>query len=153
MGQLAAEGRRPPVGRGSAIMNRPASNLYSAFFAGDLDDGARPDQLPSWPRVTIGRVGATVVVTLQGVLDASATEWLERVLCDLVDGQGNQSVIVDLRSVERVEEAVLALLVAISGRAAGRGGRVALHGASPTVVEELDRVGPEGDLAIVHERS
>lgn len=109
---------------------------------------ARPGHPPSWAPVGIGRSEGTVVLTLAGVLDASGIDWLEHLLGDLVEGQGNQFVAVDLGSVEGVDASVLALLVAFSGRAARRGGRLILREPSAAVLEVL-QAGLDGALEMV----
>lgn len=49
--------------------------------------------------VVIGRYQGTVVVTVHGQLDRQRAPHLDLVLADLIDGQGNLSIIVDLRDV------------------------------------------------------
>lgn len=94
-----------------------------------------------WPAVAIARAQATVVLTLVGVVDASGAEWLEHLLVDLVDGQGNRSIAVDLCHVEAVDGTVLALLVSVSDLVLRRGGRLVLRDPSVAVLEGLDRAG------------
>lgn len=52
--------------------------------------------LPNRPSLVVCRCDGTVVVTLGGKLDAAAAELLELVLTDLVEGQGNRAVEIDL---------------------------------------------------------
>lgn len=46
--------------------------------------------------LAIGRAQGTVMVTVDGDLDAAGMDGLERVLTDLIHGQGNLAVAVDL---------------------------------------------------------
>lgn len=60
--------------------------------------GAEPerDSSPTWA-VAIGRALGTVVVTVHGELTATTATSLAEVLRDLIDDQGNLSVVVDAR--------------------------------------------------------
>jgi anti-anti-sigma factor len=51
----------------------------------------------------IRRVGATVVVALHGEFDEPSVAGLTPVLRDLIDDQGNQSVVVDLEGVFSID--------------------------------------------------
>ena len=108
----------------------------------EMATGPRAPQ--GWPAVAIARAQGTVVLTLGGVVDASGAEWLEHLLVDLVDGQGNQSIAMDLCHVEAVDRAVLALLVSVSGLVLRRGGRLVPRDPSVAVLEGLDRAGLGG---------
>lgn len=119
------------------------------FPAPTVDVAARPGHPPSWAPVGIGRSDGTVVVTLSGVLDASGAGWLEHLLRDVVEDQGNQFVAVDLRAVGGADAAVLAVLVAFSGRAARRGGRLVVLEPQAAVLAELGRAGLDGALEVV----
>lgn len=114
---------------------------------------AGPGPPASWAPIGIGRSDGTVVVTLAGCLDASGSGWVEHLLGDLVDGQGNLFVAIDLRRVERADPSVLALLVVFSVRAAGHGGHLVLREPSATVLEGLDRAAPDDSLDMLLESS
>lgn len=66
------------------------------------DDGVWPpgigDAVPSTANLSlvVGRGLGTVVVTVDGELDLPGCERLRRVLSDLIEGQGNRAVAVDL---------------------------------------------------------
>lgn len=49
------------------------------------------------PEIVVGRYQGTVMVTVHGELDPSKAAHLRLLLTDLIDGQGNVSVIVDLQ--------------------------------------------------------
>lgn len=99
--------------------------------------------------VGIEREHGTVVVTLEGVLDGTSAEPLRLLLGDLVDGQGNQSVAVNLAGVKQVAPSVLGLLATMSDRAMAHGGQLVLHEPAPVVVEELGRAGLRRPLTAV----
>ena len=105
------------------------------------------------PAVSIARAAGTAVLTLEGVIHASGTDWLRHLLGDLIDGRGNQSIVVDLRQVEEVDRLVLALLVSVSDRVGRRGGLLVLRDPSAAVVEGLDRAGLGGafQVRLTHE--
>lgn len=113
------------------------------------DAGGRLSHPPPRSLVGVRRSEGTVVVTLAGVVDASGTAWLEHVLGDLVEDQGNQFVTVDLRGVEGLDASVLAVLVVFSDCASRRGGRLVIREPSSVVLDELDRAGLDGALDVV----
>lgn len=103
---------------------------------------------PQRAGVSISRAQGTVVLTLRGVVDVATAGWLEHLLEDLVEGQGNGTVTVDLCRVAAVDESVLALLVWASRRAGRRGGRVVLRDPPAAVLVALDRAGLAGALDV-----
>ena len=94
--------------------------------------------------LTIGRALGTVVVTVRGLLDRTSGPVLDRLLVDLIDGQGNRTVAVDLRTatVEGVEG--IRPLLAAARRTSRRGTRLILNGPSPIVCRELVKDGFAG---------
>jgi anti-anti-sigma regulatory factor len=70
-----------------------------ASWSGDAQEtwppGAAPNDLPNLD-VVIGRGHGSVVVTVEGELDLAGCRLLEGVLTDLIEGQGNLTVAVDL---------------------------------------------------------
>lgn len=83
--------------------------------------------------VSISRADGTVLLALRGVVDGATAGWLEHVLDDLVEGQGNRTVAVDVRRVAAVDTSVLDLLVWAAQRVATRGGHLVLQGPSPAL--------------------
>ena len=98
--------------------------------------------------VSIARAGGGVLLTLRGVIDSATAGWLEHLLEDLVEGQGNRTVSVDVRRVTAVHVSVLDLLVRSSQLAAARGGRLIVRGPSPAFLVALDRAGIVGALDV-----
>lgn len=77
-------------------------------------------------RFAIGRALGTVVVTLHGEIVAAVVPELRAVLADLIDGQGNLSVAVDLRDVQRVDPLAMAVLTGAGESCRKRGGSLTL---------------------------
>lgn len=71
----------------------------------------------------VRRSGGAVVVTVSGGIDAPAAGLLERVLVDLIDGQGNRNVTVRLPGDDAREPSTLAALGAAADLARRRGTR------------------------------
>lgn len=109
-----------------------------------LPTAARPPvALAARSGIVIGRYQGTVVVTVHGELDVERAEHLDFVLADLIDGQGNLSIIVDLRDVratasdaERVE-----VFEDAAGRARRHHGTVSLSQPPALLREALRRRG------------
>lgn len=94
---------------------------------GSASDEGNPRPWPSGVSVAIGRARGTVTVRLRGTLDDCATEPLGRLLGDLVDNQGNRTVVIDLRCASGVSAAVREVFAALDASARGRGSRLCLH--------------------------
>jgi anti-anti-sigma regulatory factor len=75
--------------------------------------------------IVIGRYQATVVVTVHGELDLPKAAHLSYVLADLIDGQGNLSLIVDLHDATAEAERVV-VFVDAAERANRRGAAMRL---------------------------
>lgn len=100
-------------------------------------------------RFVIGRALGTVVVTLHGESDSTGAEQLRDALHDLINGQGNMCVAVDLRSLRRVDTSCVGVFVVASRWAHHRGGSFRLHGPSPAVSAALDRAAVCGFIDVV----
>lgn len=87
--------------------------------------------------LAIGRSLSAVVVTLHGDLDLIASLRLAAALRDLIEGQGNLAVIVDLRDVRRIDGSGSDVLAAAAERIAGRGGELRLGGPTSAVFDVL----------------
>lgn len=114
--------------------HRPCPPVGPAFSELAMPHG-KSDRSPAplLCRLSVGRALGTVVVTLHGAFDRSASPYLATVLDDLIDGQGNLAVVLDLRDVGRIDcSGVEAVAVAVR-RIARRGGELALAGAVPAV--------------------
>ena len=95
--------------------------------------------------IVIGRYQGTVVVTVHGELDLQRAEHLDHVLADLIDGQGNLSIIVDLRHVTATptDAERVGVFEDAAGRARRHHGTVTLSRPPALLREALRRRGVE----------
>lgn len=77
--------------------------------------------------IVVGRYRGTVVVTVHGELDRLGAAHLDHMLTDLIDGQGNLSLIVDLHDATATGEDSVPVFADASERAGRRGGTVTLN--------------------------
>ena len=82
------------------------------------------------PSISVARSAGTVVVTVQGELDAERSKHLGCILADLIDGQGNMSIRVDLHEASATDPDCLWMLTEAAERAHRRGGRMRLDAAA-----------------------
>lgn len=92
-------------------------------------------------RVDISRTLGAVVVAVQGELALGTSAALGDVLSDLIDGQGNMLVVVDLRAAVVAETDALDVLVAARRSLEDRGGRFLLAAPSPAIGQALVAAG------------
>lgn len=81
--------------------------------------------------IAISREVATVVVTLEGLLDEDSSPALVALLWDLVVGQGNLSVTIDARRLSLCDPALVWVFQVLEREAAFRGGTLAVVDPSP----------------------
>ena len=86
----------------------------------------------------IGRYRGTVVVTVHGDLAPTRVAHLDHMLTDLIDGQGNLSLIVDLHDATATGTASVSVFADAAERA-GRHGGVIILNEPPDVLEEALR--------------
>jgi anti-anti-sigma factor len=79
-----------------------------------------------------------IIVTVLGELDAFGAARLEAELGDLIDGQGNMTVVVDLRRTASVDPAGLGALAAAAELVGRRAGQLTLSGASDEVFDAMN---------------
>ncbi|HUP69278.1 MAG TPA: STAS domain-containing protein [Acidimicrobiales bacterium] len=103
---------------------------------------ARPSNEPA--SVVVSRALGTVVVTVHGDLDRSGSPFLAAVLDDLIEGQGNLMIVIDLRHVARVEISTVEAVAQAARKIAGHGGELALSGPGANVREALTATGLAG---------
>lgn len=95
-------------------------------------------------KLVVGRALGTVVLTLHGEIVGSGSPYLATVLDDLIDGQGNLAVVVDLGDLRRLDRSAVEVL-ATAARSIGRkGGRLALRRPSTDAAEVLAAAGLTG---------
>ena len=99
--------------------------------------------------IVVSRFQGTVVVSIHGDLDGPRSDDLGYLLTDLIDGQGNRSLIVDLRDATALEPARLAVFTAAEAQARQRGATLRLKYATPPLDAALRRHGldPSVDAA------
>lgn len=112
----------------------------------------RPGRVKPTRLLVVGRHIGTVVVTLHGDVDVPAAAGLASVLHDLIDGQGNLDVAVNLRAVYRIDNAGVQALFAAAKRIVARGGRLRVDGPSGFVVDALTRAGLAALIAVPVDR-
>ena len=83
-----------------------------------------------WPSISVARSAGTVVVTVRGQLDAEKSQDLGGILADLIDGQGNMSILVDLHGASAADPDCLWMLTEAAERAHRRGGTMRLDAAA-----------------------
>jgi anti-anti-sigma factor len=90
--------------------------------------------------MVIGRYFNTVVVTLRGTLDTLAATRLSATLHDLIDGQGNLTIALDLQRLDQVVPSALQVFAVAADNLERRGGSMRLHGPNGRVRKALDAV-------------
>lgn len=167
----AAESQRARGGR--VLLRSPSTQtlrLVTGLGLADLvePDGLTPAKTPRSARfgISIGRQTGIVVVSVHGELDAQAARYLGAILADLIDGQGNLSLVVGLANATATDVDSLAVLATAAERARKRGGSLTLTNPGAVLAEALRRSGldhlvgtvPGGDVdgsepaAAVHRR-
>ncbi|MGH9149464.1 MAG: STAS domain-containing protein [Acidimicrobiales bacterium] len=96
---------------------------------------------PPQLRIAISRAMGTVVVTVHGDLDVAGARHLASVLADLIDGQGNLAVVVDLRDAGGPDPAAVGVFAAAAENATRRGGVLSLCDPPDLLYEALQRQG------------
>ena len=99
-----------------------------------------PNKPQPW-RVEVGRVLGAVVVTVEGGLTAGTWPALGDILCDLINGQGNLFVVVDLRATILTDAGGLDVLVAARRSLEERGGRFLLSAPPAETLQALSAAG------------
>jgi anti-anti-sigma regulatory factor len=99
---------------------------------------------PGALRIGIARMAGVVVVDVHGHLDQRAVAQLHHVLEDLIDGQGNLSIVVDLRDAASGDAASAPLFSWAVDRAARHGGTLVLSEPPVPLYHELERRGVGG---------
>jgi anti-anti-sigma factor len=98
--------------------------------------------------LAFSRALGRVVVELGGALDAGGAAELQQRLVDVIDGQGNRRLVIDLTGTTRVDQAGLAVLVDALKRLRRTGGELVLSGPTDRVVRSLEAAGLDRIFAI-----
>lgn len=91
--------------------------------------------------MVVGRYQATVVVTVHGELDRTRAAQLGHVLADLIDGQGNLSLVVDLHDATAADTKALSVFADAAERARAHGGAIRLSRPPPLLHRALRDAG------------
>jgi anti-anti-sigma factor len=107
--------------------------------------------------IGIRRSRGTVVVRLEGVVDTRTAKRLAAALTDLIAGQGNLAIAVDLGSIRRIATCGLQVLADAAADVERRGGRMSLCEAHEGVLDALRLAGlgrltsgPDGSGRVEH---
>jgi anti-anti-sigma factor len=120
--------------------------------------GRRPDRLAGTrPLVlgnlslAVGRALGTVVVTVKGTVGEEGRRLLEGVLTDLIEGQGNLTVAVDLGKAT-VDCPAVIMLAAAAERARGHGGTFIVKAPPANVYAALQATGLDRLMEVLPRR-
>ena len=91
--------------------------------------------------VTFSRAGRGVDVAVSGDVDGDTAPFLRDRLVDVLEGQGNRSVSVDLSGMTFIDSSGLSVLFEMHRRAADRGADFVLCNARATTMRLFDIVG------------
>ena len=80
-------------------------------------------------------------MAVHGEVDPHSARILRALLLDVVEGQGNLSVTLDMSDVTFIDSAGLTVLLELHGRAVERGGRFVLHNARPSTARMFEITG------------
>lgn len=100
--------------------------------------------------LAVGRSSGTVLITLEGALNVEGSKLLAQLLSDLIEGQGNLAVAVDLEKAT-VEPAVVTVFVEAAQRARNRGTRFILEN-PPIDTHEALKAGGLADVIEIFPR-
>jgi len=132
-----------PVGRdASSVAGR--LQVPSIVRRAPHDCGPKPLKVQATDKafaLVVGRAMGVVVVTAHGHLGASEAEVLQTVLVDLIEGQGNLKVVLDVRDVSGLGPSSLEVLVAAAAAAANIGGELTFADPSEAGLRTLEAVG------------
>ncbi len=115
---------------GPATERKPAADAFETTqmdLVGEQDRPERPGSHRTRSSIVIGRFQGTVVVTVHGELDVIRAAHLGSILSDLIDGQGNLSITVDLHDATASDADSLWVFSEAAERARRRGGTIRLN--------------------------
>ena len=98
--------------------------------------------------LTIGRALGKVVVTVSGALDVDTAPELRHRLTDLIDGQGNRHLAIELHGMTSIDRVGIAVLVDALKRLQRNAGTLVLSGPADDIVSALAAAGVEKAFAV-----
>ncbi|MGH9164313.1 MAG: STAS domain-containing protein [Acidimicrobiales bacterium] len=106
--------------------------------SGDRHRGPVPATTgPDRFRIAVSRALGTAVVTVHGDLDGAGARLVAVVLDDLIDGQGNLAVVVDLHDARAPDASAVAVFTTAAEQAGRRGGALSLSDPPDLLHQEL----------------
>lgn len=93
--------------------------------------------------IVFSRALGKVIVHVHGALDWNTAHQLKHRLVDVIDGQGNRNLVLDLKGMTSVDSGGIAVLVDAFRRMQKRGGELVLSGLTTNVTHALEAVGLE----------
>ncbi|MCA1708090.1 MAG: STAS domain-containing protein [Actinobacteria bacterium] len=100
-------------------------------------------------RLAIARAFGSVVVTVHGALDSRTSELVRHALADLIEGQGNLFLVMDLRDMVVTDSGELSVFAEARRSLEERNGRFVLGAPSKEAGEALQEAGL-GEVIEVH---
>ncbi|MCA1692119.1 MAG: STAS domain-containing protein [Actinobacteria bacterium] len=91
--------------------------------------------------IVFSRALGRVIVHVHGALDWNTAHQLKHRLIDVIDGQGNRDLVLDLKGMTSIDSGGIAVLVDALKRLQKRGGDLVLSGPTATVAAALEAVG------------
>ena len=89
-------------------------------------------------------------MTVHGPLDAGTAPELRDRLVDLIDGQGNRHLVLELQGMSSIDRAGIAVMVDALKRLQRNAGTLTLSGPTPEAVKALASAGVEKAFALAH---
>lgn len=86
---------------------------------------------------TVSRIEGRVLVRVGGELDAYSSPHLRSTLLDLIDGQGNLALVIDLGNLDFIDSTGLSVLMTALRRSRDHGGDVVLRHPRPSTMRLL----------------
>lgn len=91
--------------------------------------------------LTFGRALGKVIVSVYGAVDAQNAPQLRDRLIDLIDGQGNRHLVLDLSEMTLIDATGLSVFVDALKRIRRMAGKLVLSGPGPHIVREFEAAG------------
>ncbi len=91
--------------------------------------------------LVFGRSLGRVIVEVNGPLDATTAGQLRHRLTDLIDGQGNRDMVLDLRGMTLIDGGGLSVLIQAHKRMQMNDGRLIMSAASPEALRLFEDAG------------
>ena len=131
------------------FLARRSANTPKILSSRERIDDADPEDQPGQTHrganrafsIVVGRLLNTVVVTLRGSLGTHGATRLAATLQDLVDGQGNLAVALNLRGLDRVHPSGLRVIAVAATSLERRRGSLRLSAPNAQVLRALDGAG------------